>query len=276
MNNNTICKINQIEQVIKVGTILEKSWFRGHPKTYNNLTPRIFRGIYKDENYLKFRPDYEISAMERFKQVAPSLYSNVPGRDNDLEWLILMQHHGAPTRLLDWTENILVALYFVVKCSPKDDGEIWALYPYELNKLSNIPGTPLSKNPYLQYLVKEAYYRENAKSGLLKSLKLKNIPKYPIAFNPTLNFLRMIVQSSTFTIHPIPKKGNQIQDLLEGKKKLLAHYIIPVENKQDLLKNLHSLEIKHFRLFPNLDSLSQDIISELKVVAYTPPEPPKF
>ena len=276
MSKNKICKISKIEQVIKVRKELTKSWFRGHPKTYNNLIPRIFRGFYRDDIYLKFRPYYEMTAIERFKRIAPALNSNVPGRDDDLEWLILMQHHGTPTRLLDWTENILVALYFAVKCSPRDDGEIWALYPDELNKLSKIQGTPLSKNSYLQYLVKEAYYEENSKSILLKSLKLKNIPRYPIAFYPTLNFFRMVVQSSTFTIHPIPEKGNQIQDLLKGNKKLLAHYIIPAKYKQDLLKNLNLLEIKHYRLFPNLDSLSQDIISELRDVAYSPPEPPAF
>ena len=276
MSKNKICEISQVEQVIKIRKELTKSWFRGHPKTYNNLEPRIFRESYRNEFFLKLRPDYEMFIIERFKQVAPALNSNVPGKENALEWLILMQHHGAPTRLLDWTENILVALYFAVRCSPKDDGEIWVLYPYELNKLSNIPGMPLSKNLYLQYFVKEPYYGENAKSGLLKSLKLKNIPKYPLAFNPTLNFLRMVVQSSAFTIHPVPEKGNQIQDLLIGKKKLLARYIIPAENKQALLENLNSLEIKHFRLFPNLDSLSQDIISELRIVAYSPPDPPEF
>ena len=65
-------------------------------------------------------------------------------------------------------------------------------------------------------------------------------------------------------------------DLLIGEKKFLVRYIIPAENKAFLLDNLNSLEIKHFRLFPDLDSLSKDIISELKYVGYTPPEPPVF
>lgn len=277
MNNNTICKITKIKQVIEIGTKITDSWFRGHPKTYNNLTPRIFRGIYRDENYLKIRPDCEISAIERFKQVAPSLYSNVPGIDNDLEWLILMQHHGAPTRLLDWTENILIALYFAVKDFPEYDGEMWALYPLALNNIYGFWGMPLLNNAFLQYLTKEISYRKDEKSELTKSLEIKNgIPKYPLAFSPTLNFLRMVVQSSVFTIHPVPEKGNQIQDLLEGKKNILARYIIPAENKKKLLENLNSLEIKHFRIFPDLDSLSKDIISELKYVGYTPPEPPVF
>ena len=274
-NNNKICKITQIKHVIKIGTVLNVSWFRGHPKTYDNLIPRIFRGIYTNESYLKYKPYYEIEAIGRFKQVAPSLYSNVPRREDDLEWLILMQHHGAPTRLLDWTKNILIALYFAVKDFPEDDGEIWALRPDALNELCNIPGMPILKNPFLQYLVKEAHYEEDNKLVFAKSLKLNDIPKYPLAFYPTLNFLRMLVQSSAFTIHPVPEKGNQIQDLLKEKIDLVR-YIIPSKFKTILLADLNSLEIKHYRLFPNLDSLSQNIISELKYVAYIPQEPPKF
>ena len=275
MANNIICEITKIKEAIKIGTTLTENWFRGQPKTYGNLKPRIFREDYKNEPFLKVRPEPEIFSIERFKQVAPSLYSNVPGKEDDLEWLILMQHHGAPTRLLDWTENILIALYFAVKDFPEDDGEIWTLFPLALNSKYGFWGMPISNNVFLQYLVKEVYYVKDKKKELAKSLKLSNILKYPLAFYPTLNFIRMIVQSSAFTIHPIPEGDNQIQDIL-GDKKNLARYIIPAKFKTILFKDLNSLGIKHYRLFPNLDSLSQDIISELKKVAYSPPEPPEF
>jgi hypothetical protein len=275
MTNNIICKISKIEEVIKIGTTLTENWYRGQSKTYGNLEPRIFREDYRNEPFPKVRPDPEIFSIERFKQVAPSLYSNVPREEDDLGWLILMQHHGIPTRLLDWTENILVALYFAVKDFPNDDGEIWTLFPLRLNSKYGMWGMPTAKSVYLQYLVKEVYYEKDKRKELAKSLKLSKILKYPLAFYPTLNFLRMIVQSSAFTIHPIPERENQIQDILIDKR-FLARYIIPAKNKPILFKNLNSLGIKHYRLFPNLDSLSQDIISELRIVAYSPPEPPKF
>lgn len=275
MKNNAIYKITKIEDVTKIGSDLERHWFRGHPKIYKYLEPRIFRDIYRNENYLKLRPDYEFSAIEKFKTVAPSLYSDIPGKEDDLAWLILMQHYGVPTRLLDWTESILIALYFAVKDFPKDDGEIWTLYPLALNKESSGNwGMPILRNSFLQYLANEVNFIEGKKIEFAKKFGLTSIPKYPMAFYPTLNFIRMVVQSSVFTIHPVPKNGNHIEDILEDEK-YLFRYVIPAQYKKNLFQNLYSLNIINYKLFPDLDHLAQDIVSELGIVAYSPLEPPK-
>jgi len=277
MQNNTICKIAKIEEVITIAKVLERHWFRGHPKIYKYLDPRIFRDFYRNQFYQKMRPDCERAVVEEFKLVAPSLYSNIPGKEDDLEWLVLMQHYGVPTRLLDWTESILIALYFAVKDFPKDDGEIWTLYRSVLNKRgSGFRGMPTLKNPFLQYLAKEDNHdKEDKKLEFAKKIGLPGIPKAPVAFYPILNFIRMVVQSSTFTIHPFPKNGNRIEDILE-EEKYLFRYVIPAEYKKDLLQNLNSLGVKNYKIFPDLDHFAQDIISETKILAYGPKKPPKF
>ena len=55
------------------------------------------------------------------------------------EWLCLMQHYGAPSRVLDWTENIVTALYFAVADTTADcDGAVWLLNAGRLNEITRV------------------------------------------------------------------------------------------------------------------------------------------
>jgi hypothetical protein len=71
-----------------------------------------------------------------FRARASGYHDVVPTREHTDQWLFLARHAGLPTRLLDWSESALIALYFALK---EDNPVIWMLNPLELNQLSYDP-----------------------------------------------------------------------------------------------------------------------------------------
>ncbi|MGD2034208.1 MAG: FRG domain-containing protein [Bacteroidales bacterium] len=129
MNTKTYT-IKDFDNIIKIGTTFGKNWYRSHSKVYGELTPKIFRENYTHEFHKAFKPDFELQTVENFKRYSPSILDSLPDYDDNLSWLFIMQHHGFPTRLLDWSESILVALFFTVAKNPSEDGKIWTMLPW--------------------------------------------------------------------------------------------------------------------------------------------------
>jgi len=222
------------------------------------------------------KPALEMSAIETFKRHA-ELLSNVrmPDDNDRLGWLCLMQHYRAPTRLLDWTENLLVALFFAVSEGPKDDGELWAMLPWALNEGGGAGwGIPLPDSPWVKYLLEQPYSRATD-SMLAFKFKLYAPVESPLAIEPPLRFPRMAVQASTFTLHPTPTNTTRtIVDVLPNRKHLVR-YIIPAAAKPRILRGLRDLGVTRKQLFPELEGLSDMIAVDSAEVGYSPPEPPE-
>jgi hypothetical protein len=106
-------------------------WYRGHALSSWNLKPSAFR---VDDKLGCFD---ETSIYHHFQLRSPGFKQS---HQTPFDWLCLMQHYRAPTRLLDWTESILVALYFAVANS-KYDGEDALLFVLDAEQLNTLSYT---------------------------------------------------------------------------------------------------------------------------------------
>jgi len=73
-------------------------------------------------------PEQEARILRIFKRKAHHFLERPPDWKDDFQWLALMQHHGAPTRLIDFTWSPYVAAFFALERTV-DDGVVWAMNP---------------------------------------------------------------------------------------------------------------------------------------------------
>jgi hypothetical protein len=237
LRDKTVKNITELLKYLKTDTINLKTpfWFRGHSKKEYSLLPSLFR-------YKKI-PN-ETNLIEKFKQNA-TLLLNGNNRD-DIDWLFIMQHNGVPTRLLDWTESPLVALYFTCISEKKSAGTLNVLLPIELNKQAAIKQNhivSINDTAIQQRYSPEAYRSETSSSML------------PVAIICPRNNPRIQSQLGTFTI--FHKDKTEIDNI--GDKKHIWRYIIPANAKENIIKELEVFGIDEFRLFPELPSLGSII-----------------
>src|SRR5258708_26531383 len=108
-------------------------WFRGESKgdVITALQPRLYRRSAKIGRLLydeqEMRLDFRRCGMQLITELQP---------EDKWQWYFLMQHYGAPTRLLDWSDGALVALYFAVRncAGQRKDAAVYMLDPWWLNE----------------------------------------------------------------------------------------------------------------------------------------------
>jgi hypothetical protein len=215
-------------------------WFRGQTNWRSKLRPSLARR----------RGDWiadETMLMRRFRQNASAL---VPAAQrSDWDWLLLMQHHGVPTRLLDWTENALAALYFAVVSQrgrpSRSDGCVWVLDPVALNIASSVV-VASNAIPTLDVDPVLSDYQPNQVALAANSLG-------PVAVLAVRMFPRLIAQSGVFTlVHRDRTPLEQIRD-----SAYVGRILIPNDAKAAITQELSVVGVRRLSLFPELESVAE-------------------
>ena len=115
---NTFSALHEIIETYDVRTVI----YRGMKSVNFPLTPKVGRIVPPDSVRSGTANEKEI--LRLFRERALRLLDFIP--DTDWDWLALGQQYGLPTRLLDWTENPLVACYFAVSEPSEHDRVIYA------------------------------------------------------------------------------------------------------------------------------------------------------
>ena len=223
-----------------------KIWYRGLPSTDMCLLPTLHRiGIpVAEEGYL----------MNKFKQNAYEFLDERP--QGEWEWMLLARHHGLPSRLLDWTENPLVGLFFACNGDNEDyiesDGALWCLSPSKLNEVANIgDGLPM-------FLDENILSPPDESLGVYKTQRLANITgdveRPPAAAISIRTNKRIQAQLGVFTIHHASKKPLEEW----GDRSHLWKLIIPKTSKLAIRDELRRLGITGLTLFPDLDHVARE------------------
>lgn len=234
-------------------------WFRGQDCSSAPL-PSVFREDY-DEFHLN----------TTFRNRVASL-SIVPETRRLDMWLFLMQHYGSPTRLLDWTESLLNALFFALdsynelcECKKIIGPSIWAIHPLKLNEYSKIRGD--FPNTWTCNNLGREYFR----LGFHPIIEWKNEFKvekmrYPIAIQANHMDMRIFAQQSCFTIHGTDNRNFELmfEDTDLAKNNYFLKFIIPHKYAEGLLSELNKIGINKSKVYPDLEHFALDLKKRFK------------
>ena len=232
---------------------LSENWvFRGQASSDWGLQNAIER-----TDFIRLHKDIEANFLAEFQRGARNYLTRDQIPEHLIEWLALMQHHGAPTRLLDFTKSPFIAAYFAYEISsakPERFVSIWAINIHFL------------KMKALEVLSK--HYQEYLKGGpgiinesLFEKIFFDNscslvFPVEPFRMNRRYSLQQSLFVSTGNAAEPFMQ---QLDFLGAEKKQAVIKIEMPAVLKNQVLRDLQKMNLHRASLFPDLDGYAESL-----------------
>ena len=222
--------------------------------------------------------DREVEGRElllRFRQQAADYVRDLPSNDDLASWLALMQHHGVPTRLLDWTESPHIALYFAIEVEPQGlktaatEGreKCSALWAIDLDWLEK-RGRELLESEGMTPVPDDS----NARIQYLNSLLSQRRKPLIVRIGPLKGNDRMVAQKGFFLWKLYEETPFFDQILMSmiihpeiPNSPVIRMLKVPRGLRLEFLEKLREMDIHRASLFPGLDGFCQSLKLDLEI-----------
>lgn len=189
--------------------------------------------------------------LRNFKKYA---HRDVVARDSYWHWLSVAQHHGLPTRLLDWTHSPLVAMHFATANTEKFeiDGAVWCV-DYEQTHML----LPDAIRQQLQTEGANTFTTELLAGAVssLEELDRMSAQPYLLFFEPPSMDDRIVNQFALFSVMSNSRLG--LDSWIADHPDLCRKVVIPAALKWEIRDKLDQCNVTERVLFPGLDGLSR-------------------
>lgn len=267
----SIKNLNSWEQYKRFISKLTNNWiFRGQGDSSWDLKTSIER-----TDFIKKYPEIELSFVLEFQRGARNFINSIDIPENLIEWLALMQHHGAPTRLLDFTKSPLIAAFFAFE-ELNSNAKSVAIWCINENILLHRLEKDLKLRHNDEFEEKRSKFSDDDYEATKRRFTNKDfedifyyngtsciIPIEPFKMNKRYALQQSIFISPGNSTEPFM---DQFEFFGDDISKAFLKICLPASLRKEALKDLQRMNVTRTTLFPDLDGFSHGLKMKFNLI----------